>query len=97
MGCAVIARTLPDDVLSADVVPIIYLPGVSRADIRAIEECRKPLQPLAELQYLDVLRTHKNGYYWTVAGYLQSADGGLGIAISGDTATKEALRATTLK
>ena len=78
-------------------MPIIYLPGVSRADIRAIEECPKPLQPLAELQYRGVLWTHKNGRDWTVAGFLQSADGGLGIAVSGDTATKEALGRALLK
>lgn len=92
-----IARTLPEDVLPADIVPIIYLPGVSRADIRAIEECPKPLQPLAELQYRGVLWTHKNGRDWTVAGFLQSADGGLGIAVSGDAATREALGRALLK
>lgn len=92
-----IARTLPEDVLPADAVPIIYLPGVSRAEIRAIEECPRPLQPLAELQYRGMLWTHKNGRDWTVAGFLQSADGGLGITLSGDTATKEALGRALLK
>jgi hypothetical protein len=93
----IIARMLPDDVLPADAVPIIYLPGISRAEIRAIEECPKPLQPLAELQYRGVLWTHKNGRDWTVAGFIQSSDGGLGIAVSGDTATKEALGRALLK
>lgn len=92
-----IARTLPDDLLPAGVAPIIYLPGISRADIRAIEECPKPLQPLAELQYRGVLWTHKNGRDWTVAGFLQSADGGLGIPVSSDAATKEALGRALLK
>lgn len=86
-----IARTLPDNILPTDAVPIIYLPGVSRADIRAIEECPKPLQPLAELQYRGALWAHKNGRDWTVPGFLQSADGGLGVALSSDTATREAL------
>jgi hypothetical protein len=95
-----IARTLPDDAadaVPAGAVPVIYLPGISRAEIRAIEECPKPLQPLAELQYRGVLWTHKNGRDWTVAGFLQSADGGLGIALSSDTATKEALGRALLK
>jgi len=92
-----IARTLPDDILPADTVSILYLPGVSRAEIRAIEECPKPLQPLAELQYRGVLWTHKNGRDWTVAGFLQSADGGLGIPVSGDTGTKEALARALVK
>lgn len=86
-----LARTLSDDVLPAEPVPIIYLPDISRAEIRAIEECPRSLQPLAELQYRGALWTHKNGRDWTVAGFLQSADGGLGIPISGDAATKEAL------
>jgi hypothetical protein len=86
-----IARTLPDDVLPADAVPVIYLPGVSRADIRAVEECPRPLQPLAELQYSGVLFAHRNGRDWTVAGFLQSAEGGLGIPLAGDAATKTAL------
>jgi hypothetical protein len=99
-----IARTLPEDLLPAGVAPIIYLPGISRADIRAIEECPRPLQPLAELQYRGALWTHKNGRDWTVAGFLQSpapagqsTDGGLGITLSGDTATKEALGRALLK
>ena len=86
-----IARTLPDDALPWDAPPIIYLPGVSRQDLRAIDECPKPLQPLAELQYRGVLWTHKNGRDWTVAGFLQNADDGLGIPVGADNATREAL------
>ena len=45
-----IALTLPDDVLPAHAVPVIYLGVVRRADIRAIEDCPKTVQRLAELQ-----------------------------------------------
>lgn len=86
-----ISRTLPDDPLPGEAAPIVYLPGVSRQELRAIEECPKSLQPLAELQYRGVLWTHKNGRDWTIAGFLQSADAGLGIPVSGDNATREAL------
>jgi hypothetical protein len=41
------AGTLPEVELP-DGAPVIYLPGVSRADIRAVEDCPKELQPLAE-------------------------------------------------
>ena len=92
-----IALTLPDDVLPAHAVPVIYLGGVRRADIRAIEDCPKTVQRLAGLQYRGVLWTHKNGGDCTVAGFLQSADGGLGIAVSGDAATKEALGRALLR
>ena len=86
-----IAGALADDRLADCAVPIAYLPGVSRQDLRAIDECPRPLQPLAELQYRGVLWTHRNGRDWTVAGYLQNADDGLGIAVGADVGTREAL------
>ena len=33
-----LARSLPEDRLPADITPILYLPGVSRQEIRAVEE-----------------------------------------------------------
>jgi len=35
----------------AENIPIFYLSGVSRQDLRAVESCPDPLKPLAELQY----------------------------------------------
>lgn len=92
-----IARTLPEDALPEGETPVVYLPGVSRQDIRAVEDCPKVLQPLAELQYRGVLWTHKNGRDWTVAGFLQSAEGGLAIDVSGNGATREALQRALVK
>ncbi|MBS7350581.1 MAG: BREX-1 system phosphatase PglZ type B, partial [Comamonas sp.] len=46
-------------------VPVVYLPGVSRADLRAIESCPRDLQPLAELQYRGVFWSQLNGKDWT--------------------------------
>lgn len=86
-----LGRTLPDDRLLEGTTPIIYLPGVSRQDLRAIEECPRSLQPLVDLQYSGVLWTHKNGRDWTIAGFLQSADGGLSIPVAADNATRDAL------
>jgi hypothetical protein len=65
-----IARTLLEDRLPDGAVPIVYLPGVGKAELRAVEECPRALQPLAELQYRGVLWTHRNGRDWTVAGFL---------------------------
>jgi len=87
-----IDRTLDEDRLAPDELPIVYLPGISRGDIRAIEECPRPLQPLAELQYRGVLWTHRNGRDWTVAAFVGSHDGGLGVEVLGDNATRDALR-----
>lgn len=92
-----VARMLPDDLLPLDVTPIIYLPGVSKQEMRAVEDCPKSLQPLAELQYRGVLWVQKNSRDWTVAAFLQSSDGGLGIEVGADHATKEALHRALLK
>ncbi len=72
--------------------PILYLPGLSKAELRAVEECPRPLQPIAELQYRGIFWTHRNGRDWTVTAFLQSGDGGLGIDVGTDAATKEALQ-----
>ncbi len=72
-------------------VPVIYLPGVSRADLRAIESCPRELQPLAELQYRGVFWSQANGKDWTVNAFLASKSGGLGLDVAQDKATLEAL------
>ncbi len=82
-----IARTLPDDQLPDDAIPVIYLPGFGKQELRAIEECPADLQPLAELQYRGSLWIHRNGRDWAVAGFLHS----LGIAVRADEGTREAL------
>ena len=92
----VIARTLPEPQLPTDVTPIIYMPSISKQELRAVEDTPKLIQPLAELQYRGVLWNHKNGRDWTVAGFMQSTDG-LGIEIGTDNATKEALQRALLK
>jgi len=92
----VIARKLPEPQLLEDVTPVIYLPGISKQELRAVEDTPKLLQPLAELQYRGVLWIHKNGRDWTVAAFIHSTDG-LGIEVSTDSATKEALQRALLK
>jgi hypothetical protein len=72
-------------------VPVVYLPGVSRTDLRAVEECPRPLRPIAELQYRGTFWSHRNGRDWTVAAFLGSADAGVGLEVAADAATKDAL------
>ena len=93
----IIARTIPHPGLPVAEVPILYLPGYSRQDIRALETCPVELQPLAELQYRGVLWSQKNGRDWTVNAFLQSRDGGLGIRVESDNGTREALQRSLLK
>lgn len=77
--------------VQVDGVPVIYLPGVSRAELRAIESCPRDLQPLAELQYRGVFWSQANAKDWTVSAFLSSKNGGLGFDVSQDKATQEAL------
>lgn len=92
-----IARTLPEADWPQGETPILYLPGVSRQDLRAVAECPQALKPLAELQYRGTLFTQKNARDWTIEAFLRSADGGLEIEVSTDAATREALPRTLLR
>jgi len=86
-----VARLLREANWDENATPIIYLPGVGRSELRAIESCPKLLQPLAELQYRGVLWSQVNGKDWTVNAYLFSKSGGLGLDVSRDKATQESL------
>lgn len=88
LKCA-IAGVLPE--MQFKGVPVVYMPGVSRAELRAIESCPRDLQPLAELQYRGVFWSQVNSKDWTVSAYLSSKNGGLGLDVAQDKATQEAL------
>ena len=88
----VLAGKIEAVALPNGVVPIIYLPGVSRATLRATEECPQELKPLAELQYRGVIWSQVNAKDWTVAAYLQTAKGGLDLDVAKDQATATSLR-----
>jgi hypothetical protein len=79
--------------MSGDQRPsVVYLPGVSRSDLRAIESCPRDIQPLAELQYRGVFWSQVNGKDWTLHAFLSSKNGGLGLDVAQDKGTQEALR-----
>lgn len=87
--CA-IERALPDVEIPADIVPVIYLPGVSRQSLRAGQECPDELKPIVELQYRGAAWTQRNGKDWTVEAFLMSDDG-VGLDVARDAATRRAL------
>ena len=53
----VVDRTLPDLAPPPGTVPILYLPGVSRQELRAGGDCPDLLHPLIELQYRGSMRS----------------------------------------
>lgn len=85
-------RLLPQADWPQDATPVIYLPGVARQSLRAMEECPGRLKPLCELQFRGVLWTQLSGKDWTPRAFLQSTDGGLGLSLAGDAATLGAMR-----
>jgi len=96
MRC-MIARTLPEAKWPEKTVPILYLPGVSRQELRAVAECPPPLMPLAELQYRGAFWSQVNHKDWTVLAFMQSAEGGLSLDVSRDTATLDAIKTALVK
>lgn len=92
----IIERALPDGSPPVDVVPILYLPNVSRQDLRAGGDCPAYLQPLIELQYRGAVWHQRNGRDWTVDAFLTSEDG-VGLDIARDNRTRDSmLRALAL-
>jgi len=86
----VVDRTLPQVSPPPGTIPILYLPDVSRQDLRAGGDCPKYLQPLIELQYRGTMWHQRNGRDWTVEAFLTS-DHGLGLDIASDTQTRQAM------
>ncbi len=75
-------------------VPIIYLPGVSRDELRTVGSLATEFSPLAALQHRAQWFSHPNGKDWTIRALLASKDRGLGLNVSGDDATAAALVAS---
>ncbi len=88
---SVVDRALPDVEMPEGIPPIVYLPDVSRQELRAVQECPDSLKPLVELQYRGVCWTQKNGKDWTVEAFLVAEEGGLGLDVARDAATRRAM------
>ena len=77
--------------LKDELIPIIYLPGVSRQELRAVGNCPDNLKAIAELQYRGVFWSQMNSKDWTILAFLISSLGGLNLDIPRDKETKKAL------
>lgn len=86
-----VARSLPEAAWPETETPILYLPGISKQDFKNITAAGLLLQPLMEYQYTGVIWLHENGKEWTVPAFVQNAQAGLGLKMSQDNATKDAL------
>jgi len=86
----IVDRSSPAAEAAAVQIPVIYIPGVSRQELRAGEGCPWELEPLIELMFRGSLWLQRNGRDWTLAAFLGSADA-LNLDLAGDQATKAAL------
>ncbi len=92
-GPAIWVRCVVDRTIAGvpdDQIPIVYLPGYDRADLRTIEGCPAELQPIVELQYRGALFGSRAGRDWTLTAFFSNRDEGLGIEIGRDADTAEA-------
>jgi hypothetical protein len=65
-------------------IPIVYFPGVSKLDLRAVESCPEELKPVAELQYRGNVWCQQNNKDWTLRAYLENRQYGLGLRLAKD-------------
>ncbi len=86
-----VAKSLPEAKWAENQTPIIYLPGISKQDLKNITNAGLDLQPLVEYQYTGMTWLHENGKEWTVLAFLQNVQSGLGLKVVTDNATKDAL------
>lgn len=76
-GPAIWIRSLlaNSDQSSSEAPLVVYLPGVSRGDLRAVESSSAALRPLAELQFRSAWWLQSNQTPWTPGAFLRSPDG----------------------
>jgi hypothetical protein len=91
MRCMV-ARTLPEQQLPEEAIPIIYFPDISGRILRSHLHRPKELEVLTELQYRSVFWIQRDGRDWTLASFMQNKEEGLGIAIRDDTRTLKSMQ-----
>ena len=60
-----IEARLVDQAPPAGTTPILYLPGVSREQLRLAEDCTPELSALVELQYRGAMWLYMGGKEWT--------------------------------
>ncbi len=87
----VIEGALDSPPITGESTPVLYLPGVGRQQLGSAETCPHHLKPLVELQYRGACWKQRNGRDWTVEAFLASPDGGLGLDVAGDAATRGAM------
>lgn len=87
----IVARSLSEVEVPEDKVPVLYLPGVSRSDLRGIEHSAQAIKPLAELQFRGTVLGQTNGKDLTVNAFMTAGTAGLGLDVAKDALTQNAM------
>lgn len=87
-----VSKMLPEANWEHNTIPIIYLPGISKTDLRKVETAVFDLQPLLEYQYTGNLFLQENGKEWTILAFVENIQHGMGIKVQKDNSTKNALK-----
>ena len=88
----IVERTLDNAGMPEDLIPIVYIPGVAKRELRAGEDCPLFLRPLVELMYRGTMWLQYNGKDWTTLAFLTTSREQLQLDIAEDKSTLEALR-----
>jgi hypothetical protein len=86
-----ISRTLPKR-LAPNAIPVVYLPGVSVSMLNDSNQRSRPIETLTELRYRSVVWACRDGAEWTLAGFFQDPEAGLGISMLDSDYTRRAMR-----
>jgi hypothetical protein len=87
-----VARTLPEADWSDNIVPILYIPGLSKNDIKNISIAQLEYQSLMEYQFTGTIWLQENGKEWTINAFLQNKAEGLNLSVSQDNTTRDMLK-----
>ena len=87
----VLSNVIEDIIIPSGLIPIIYLPGFSRQELKPVDDCPDELKILASYQYMGVIWSQTNYNDWIPMVMLQSPQGGLGLDVAQNNETKKAL------
>ncbi len=88
----VLANLIDEYKVEGETIPIIYLPGINKSDLRADGQGFNLLKPLVWLQFIGAFWLQANSKDWTIFAFLTSVNGGLNLRIAEDKSTKELLK-----
>lgn len=76
---------------AAHQTPVVYLPGIGRDELRAVDDCPDALAPLVGFQHRGAIWSQVNDRDWTVRAFLTSKHGGLDLNVAEDRETQAAM------